>query len=215
QLLGFDFSDSPDLTGVLDDAMQLRDRTWIYLAEYFKTTANNAPVIIFLDDIHWADDNSLDVITYLAQSLSDQPLLIICLGRSLLLERRPLWGEGHGYHTRINLEPLSTRDCRRLIEDILQKMGQVPLALRELVVSGAEGNPFYIEELIKMLIDSGVIDTRSEQWQVEPSSLAGLLADLNVPSTLTALLQARLDQLAPGEKNLLQQASVVGRVFLG
>jgi class 3 adenylate cyclase/tetratricopeptide (TPR) repeat protein len=213
QLLGFDFSDSPDLTGVLDDAMQLRDRTWIYLAEYFKTTANNAPVIIFLDDIHWADDNSLDVITYLAQSLSDQPLLIICLGRSLLLERRPLWGEGHGYHTRINLEALSTRDCRRLVEDILQKMGQVPLALRELVVSGAEGNPFYIEELIKMLIDSGVIDTRSEQWQVEPSSLAGLLADLNVPSTLTALLQARLDQLAPGEKNLLQQASVVGRVF--
>ncbi|MBK5107380.1 MAG: tetratricopeptide repeat protein, partial [Anaerolineales bacterium] len=213
QLLGFDFSDSPDLTGVLDDAMQLRDRAWIYLAEYFKTTANNAPVIIFLDDIHWADDNSLDVITYLAQSLSDQPLLIICLGRSLLLERRPLWGEGHGYHTRINLAPLSTRDCRRLVEDILQKMGQVPLALRELVVSGAEGNPFYIEELIKMLIDSGVIDTRSEQWQVEPSSLAGLLADLNVPSTLTALLQARLDQLAPGEKTLLQQASVVGRVF--
>jgi len=213
QLLGFDFSESPDLIGVLDDAMQLRDRAWIYLAEFIKSTASETPVIIFLDDIHWADENSLDVVSYFAQSLSNQPLLIVCLGRSLLLERRPLWGEGQGYHTRLNLGALSTRDCRRLVEDILQKMGQVPLALRELVVSGAEGNPFYIEELIKMLIDSGVIDTGSEQWQVEPSSLAGILADLNIPSTLTALLQARLDQLAPDEKTLLQRASVVGRVF--
>ena len=213
QLIGFDFSDSPELTGVLDDAMQLRDRAWIYLAEYIKSTTIRTPVIIFLDDIHWADENSLDVVNYLAQSLSNQRLLVICLGRSLLLERRPLWGEGQGSHTRINLDALSTRDCRRLVEDILQKMGQVPLALRELVVSGAEGNPFFIEELIKMLIDSGVIDTGSEQWQVDPSSLAGILADLNVPSTLTALLQARLDQLTADEKSLMQQASVVGRVF--
>jgi tetratricopeptide (TPR) repeat protein len=131
----------------------------------------------------------------------------------MLLERRPLWGEGQRFHTKLDLAPLSTRDCRRLVEDILQKMGQVPLALRELVVSGAEGNPFYIEELLKMLIDSGVIETGSEPWSVEPSSLAGILADMNVPSTLTSLLQARLDQLAPNEKTILQQASVVGRVF--
>lgn len=213
QLLGFDFSDSPYLTGVRNDALQLRDRAWLYLSSYFQDKTSKAPVIIFLDDIHWADESSLDLINYLAQSLSNQPLLIICLGRSLLLERRPLWGEGQRIHTRINLLPLSNRDCRRLVEDILQKMGQVPLALRELVVSGAEGNPFYIEELIKMLIDSGVIDTTREHWQVEPSSLAGILANLDVPSTLTALLQARLDQLIPGEKRLLQQASVVGRVF--
>ena len=210
QLLGFDFSNNPDLTGVIDDAMQLRDRAWIYLAEYIKS---RIPVIIFLDDIHWADDNSLDLVSYLAQRLSNQPVLIICLGRSLFLERRPLWGEGLVYHKRINLEALPTRDCRRLVEEILIKMGQVPLALRELVVSGAEGNPFYVEELIKMLIDSEVIDTSSERWQVEPSRLAAILTDLDVPSTLTALLQARLDQMTPDEKTLLQQASVVGRVF--
>lgn len=213
QLSGFDFRDSPFLTGVLDDSMQFRDRAWIYLGEFIKTISTNVPVIIFLDDIHWADDMSLDLVNYLAQSLAEQRLLIICLGRSLFLERRPFWGEGRSYHTKLTLQPLSTRDCRRLVEDILQNMGQVPLALRELVVSGAEGNPFYIEELIKMLIDSGVIDTQNDQWQVEPSKLSGILTDLNIPSTLTALLQARLDQLAPGEKTLLQQAAVVGRVF--
>ncbi|MGB7094348.1 MAG: tetratricopeptide repeat protein [Anaerolineales bacterium] len=213
QLLGFDFTASPYLVGVLDDAMQLRDRAWIYLGEFIKSTATSTPVIVFLDDVHWADDNSLDVVNYLAQSLSNQPVLIICLARSLVLERRPLWGEGQKSHTKLDLDALSTRDCRRLVEDILQKMGQVPLALRELVVSGAEGNPFYIEELIKMLIDSGVIHTGSERWLVDPTSLADILADLNVPSTLTALLQARLDQLDPDERNVLQQASVVGRVF--
>lgn len=210
QLLGFDFSNNPDLTGVMDDAMQLRDRAWIYLAEFIQS---RIPVIIFLDDIHWSDDNSLDLVNYLAQRLSNQPLLIICLGRSLFLERRPLWGEGLAYHKRINLEALSTRDSRRLVEEILIKMGQVPLALRELVVSGAEGNPFYVEELIKMLIDSEIINTSGERWQVEPSRLGAILADLNVPSTLTALLQARLDQMTSNEKTLLQQASVVGRVF--
>lgn len=213
QLLGFDFSDSPYLVGVLNDAMQLRDRAWIYLGEFIKSISVDSPVIIFLDDIHWADDSSLDLINYLNQSLSGQKLLIICLGRSPFLDQRPYWGEGQRSHKLLNLAPLSTRDCRRLVEDILQKMGQVPLALRELVVNSAEGNPFYIEELVKMLIDAGVIQTGEERWTVEPTSLANILADMDVPSTLTALLQARLDQLTPDEKTLLQQASVVGRVF--
>ena len=213
QLLGFDFSDSPNLQGVLNDAMQLRDRAWIYLGEYIKATSERLPVIIFLDDIHWADDSSLDVINYLAQSLSKQRLMIICLTRPLLFERRPRWGEGQISHTRMELTTLSARDGRRLVEEILQKMGQVPLALRELVVSGAEGNPFYIEELIKMLIDSGVIITGGERWQAEPSQLAGILADMNIPGTLTSLLQARLDNLSPDEKTILQQAAVAGRIF--
>jgi predicted ATPase/class 3 adenylate cyclase len=213
QLLGFDFRDSPYLKGVLDDAMQLRDRAWIYLGEFIKATSELTPVIIFLDDIHWADDNSLDVVNYMGQSLTDQRLMVVCLTRSILLERRPLWGEGQKSHTKLDLNSLSTRDCRRLVEEILHKMGQVPMALRELVVSGADGNPFYIEELIKMLIDTGVIITGSDRWQVEPSRLAGILVDMNVPSTLTSLLQARLDKLMFEERTVLQQSSVVGRVF--
>ena len=213
QLLGFDFGDSPFLQGVLDDAMQLRDRAWIYLGEFIKATSELTPVIIFLDDIHWADDNSLDVVNYLGQSLADQRLMVVCLARSILLERRPRWGEGQKSHTKLDLNSLSTRDCRRLVEEILHKMGQVPIALRELVVSGADGNPFYIEELIKMLIDTGVIITGSDRWQVETSRLASILADMNVPTTLTSLLQARLDKLVQEERTVLQQSSVVGRVF--
>ena len=84
-------------------------------------------------------------------------MLIVCLARPTLFERRPHWGEGQTFHTRLELRPLSRRDSRRLVEEILQKVEQVPVALSKLVVGGAEGNPFYVEELIKMLIEDGVI----------------------------------------------------------
>jgi predicted ATPase/class 3 adenylate cyclase len=213
QLLGFDFGESPHLQGVLDDAMQLRDRSWIYLGEYIQEISQTTPVLLFLDDIHWADDSSLDVINYLVQSLSDQRFMVVCLARALLLERHPLWGEGPVTHTRLNLNSLSSRDGRLLVEEILHKMEQVPIALRELVVSEADGNPFYIEELIKMLIDTRVIKTDDDPWHVEPTRLAEILADMDVPSTLTSLLQARLDKLEPEERRVIQQAAVIGRVF--
>jgi hypothetical protein len=96
QWLGFDFSDSPHLAGVLDDAQQLRDRAMIYLSEFFQATAEQAPTVIFMEDIHWADDSSLDVIDYLARATAERRMLVLCLARPTLFERRPGWGSGQG-----------------------------------------------------------------------------------------------------------------------
>jgi predicted ATPase len=166
-------------------------------------------VVIFLEDIHWSDDSSLDVVNALSSSTQQFPLLIICLARPTLYERRPYWGEGLEYHTRFELIPLSKSESRQLVTEILRRSVYVPPKLRELLVSSAEGNPFYIEELIKMLIDSGVIITGAESWRVETDQLG----NVDVPSTLTGVLQARLDSLPSHEKLILQQASVVGRTF--
>jgi len=209
QLLGFDFSDSPHLQEVLDDAKQIHDRALIYFSEFFRATAELSPTVIFLEDVHWADDSSLDVIDHLAQTTPKQRLLIVCLARPFLFERRPGWGEGRAFHTQLELHPLSRQDSRCLVEEILQKVEQAPDVLRELVVSRAEGNPFYVEELIKMLIEDGVILKGEERWRVEPVHLAAA----RVPSTLTGVLQARLDSLSPQERAVLQLASVVGRTF--
>jgi class 3 adenylate cyclase len=209
QLLGYDFSASPHLTGVLNDAEQLRNRGLIYLGEYLREVSAQSPVVIFLEDIHWADDSTLDALNWLGERMHRQRLLVVCTTRQSLFERRPYWGEGVSFHRRINLEPLTRRESRQLVADILKLAEQVPPKLSDMVVEGAEGNPFYLEELVKMLVENGVIIKGGEHWHIE----AERLAQLEVPPTLSGVLQARLDSLSPEERAILQQASVVGRHF--
>jgi class 3 adenylate cyclase/tetratricopeptide (TPR) repeat protein len=208
-LAGLDFSASPHLAGILQDAKQVRGRAFHYAAEFFQRVARAAPVLLLLDDLHWADDGSLDFVDHLARECAQSPLLVLCFARPELLERRPAWGEGQQAHARLNLQPLTKRESRQLVEEILRNAQAIPHALRELIVGAAEGNPFYVEELIKMLIDQRVIVPAAERWHVDASRLV----EVRVPPTLTGVLQARLDGLTPWEKTVLQRASVVGREF--
>jgi ABC-type oligopeptide transport system substrate-binding subunit len=226
-ILGFDFSHSEHLHGVRDDPQALRDEAVAHMRQFFAGNAKLDETVLFLEDLQWADDSSLDVVNHLAEALGEQRLLIVCAARPALFERRPHWGEGQTFHARLELEPLSRRDGRRLVADILQKVDAVPNTLRDLIVSSAEGNPFFIEELIKMLIEDQVIitgdedrvivrgdedagiGTGEEAWRLEPDRLA----QVRVPESLTGVLQARLDRLPPQERTILQQASVVGRLF--
>jgi ABC-type oligopeptide transport system substrate-binding subunit/class 3 adenylate cyclase len=207
QLLGLDFSSSPVVQSQIENDSFSKLAT-SYLVRYLQTMTNE-PTVIFLEDIHWADDSSLDLLNHIFSAIPSGQLLVICLSRPQLFERRPRWGEGQEFHTRINLKPLSRRASRALVEEILQKAVKVPTELRDLIVEGAEGNPFYVEELIKMLIEDKVIVDGEQQWQIE----MGRLAEVRVPPTLTGVLQARLDSLPPEEKLLLQRAAVVGRLF--
>jgi class 3 adenylate cyclase/tetratricopeptide (TPR) repeat protein len=215
QLLGFDFSESPYIKELGDDPQAQRNRGMSSLRDYFAAASQAAPVVVFLEDVHWADDSSIDVIKELSRMTAKHPILLICLARPSLYERRPYWGEGQEFHRKMELQPLSKRESRQLVEEILKHVEHVPLELRELVVAGAEGNPFYIEELIKMLIERGVIvrgeinSNGEERWQV----IQAQLELVDVPTTLAGVLQARLDSLVEDEKRILQQAAVVGRTF--
>ena len=208
QLLGYDFQDSPHLAGIVDNPQQLRDQAFLYLGDYFRSISEQNPILL-LEDMHWADEASLDALTSLVVNLIDLPVFILATARHRLLERRPHWGEGQAFHKRILLEPLSKRESRRLVEEVLQRVQNVPETLSELVVSNAEGNPFYVEELVKMLVEDGVIVRDEPHWQVE----TGRLKEVHVPPSLTGVLQARLDGLPEEERRALQGASVVGRVF--
>jgi tetratricopeptide (TPR) repeat protein len=209
QLLGFDFSASPHLKAVFNDAEQLHNRGLMYLIQYFQELSHEMPVVIFLEDIHWADDISLDMVSRIGEFTQQHPILIVCASRPNLFERRPYWGEGQTYHSRIELHPLSKRESRQLVEEILKLAADIPADLRELIVRGAEGNPFYTEELIKMLIEDGVVFPSEETWEIYLTRLE----QVDIPSTLAGVLQARLDSLPVHERTVLQQASVVGRLF--
>jgi class 3 adenylate cyclase/tetratricopeptide (TPR) repeat protein len=206
-LLGFDLSTSQAVRNLLGSP-SFRDLATVYLIQYVQGVTVQ-PAVMLLEDVHWADDSSLDLLDHLVNRLPEARLLVVCLTRPELFERRPNWGEGLEAFSRLDLKPLSRRSSRALVAEILQRVGQVPDDLRDLVVEGAEGNPFYVEELIKMLVEDGVIQRGEEEWHVQLERLA----DVRVPPTLTGVLQARLDSLPRDEKTVLQRASVVGRVF--
>jgi class 3 adenylate cyclase/tetratricopeptide (TPR) repeat protein len=209
QLVGFDFTDSPAVQAALHDPESFQRVALEHLGELFTTAAATQPVFIQVEDIHWADDRSLDLLNNLVRENTEIPLFIICMARPGLFERRPSWGEGQEFHARIALEPLSRLSSRRLVRELLKKVETVPTRLRDLIIDRAEGNPFYMEELIKTMIDDGVVVKGKDDWQVEMDKLA----TIRVPPTLTGVLQARQDTLPPGQRALLLRASVIGRIF--
>jgi serine/threonine protein kinase/tetratricopeptide (TPR) repeat protein len=209
QLVGFDFSEYPAVVEALKDGERFRQKALGLLGEFFLAASRVYPVVIHIEDIHWADDRSLDLINNLVRDNAKLPLFVLCMARPSLYERRPQWGEGQHFHERVGLEPLSQLSSRRLVRELLKKMTEVPTELRDLIVDRADGNPFYIEELIKALIDDGVIVKGAEVWTVDRSRLS----ELRVPQTLTGVLQSRLDALPLPLQQMLQRVSVVGRVF--
>ncbi|HET9332734.1 MAG TPA: adenylate/guanylate cyclase domain-containing protein [Gemmatimonadota bacterium] len=209
QLIGLDFSTSPFVKPLIGNPRQIRDRALRYAAEFMRRVTQELPALILLEDIHWADNGSLDFVDQVTRACEGARMFVLCLARPSLLERRPSWGEGMAHHQRIDLRPLTKRQSRQLVEDILRQSESVPEVLREVVVGSAEGNPFYVEELIKMLIDQGVIQPTPEVWRVD----ARRLVEVRVPPTLTGIIQARLDRLSRWERVVLQRASIVGREF--
>ncbi len=235
-LIGLDFADSPHVKGILQDGRQVRNRAFHAAAQMFRRIAQAgtgtgtgtgtgpevaaAPIVLLLDDLHWADDGSLDFLAFLFAADRDVPMLVLGLTRPELFERRAGWpgaseaaggfgASGTSGAQRIDLAPLDTGLSRALADELLQRLPEVPFVLRELITSGAEGNPFYMEELVKMLIEEGAIVTGADGWHVNPDKLLAA----HVPSTLTGVLQARLDGVKPAEKLALQQAAVIGFVF--
>jgi tetratricopeptide (TPR) repeat protein len=176
----------------------------------FTTLAGRENVSFQLEDLHHADDASLDFFNDLFRADDRLHLLAVGIARPDLFRRRPDWGSGQASHTRLDLKPLDRRESRDLVQEILKKVDEVPKSLRDLLVDRAEGNPYYLEELVKMLIDDHVIVRENEEhWRVEE----GRLGALQVPPTLFGLLEARFDTLLPPEKLVLQRAAVFGRIF--
>ena len=181
------------------------------IVEYFAAVARRSAVtLVFLEDIHWADEDSLTVLERVSAIGSYAPLLLIATARPLLYERRPEWpGEAFGPAVRLTLPPLSENDSHDLVLSILRKLPQIPPTLSALIVRLAAGNPFYVEEMVRVLIEDGVIVPDETAWQLRPRELTRL----RVPATLTGILQARLDRLPELERVTLQQAAVVGDEF--
>ncbi|MBC7729606.1 MAG: AAA family ATPase [Microbacteriaceae bacterium] len=209
QLSGLDFSDSPQVRGL--DPRSLRDQALAALMAYLQALAANSaalPVLI-VEDLHWADNSSLDLLQHLQAHAAELPLALVMTARPPLLTRRPDWVSTDARDSLVPLSPLTAAHSEALARALLQRMGDVPARLTELIIGQAEGNPYYMEELVRRLVDDGVIDTGGPQWTVQLARLD----TLRLPTTLIGLLQARLDALPTADRKAARQASVIGHIF--
>jgi class 3 adenylate cyclase len=186
--------EDPDASRAGSDPRELRDDLHAAWRSYFSALARTGPVLVTIEDIHWADPALLDLLEDVADR-SEGPLLFLCPARPELTARRPGWGGGRWNHSSLLLEPLSTTESSQLL-DLLVEGGALSSDLRSLILERAGGNPFFLEEIVQRLLD-------------EPAGVE----DLEIPDTVQGVLAARIDLLTSLEKKVLQSASVVGRTF--
>ncbi|MBI2237986.1 MAG: AAA family ATPase [Actinobacteria bacterium] len=173
---------------------------------FLERMAARYPLGLVLEDIHWADDGLLDFLDHLAD-WGQGPIFVLAMARPELLEVRPGWGGGKRNYAAIYLEPLTPEENRAMLEDLLP--AALPDQLEELVVERSEGNPLFTEEIVRMLIDRGVLRaTEGARWEI-----ARPVDEVDVPRSIQALIAARIDSLPADEKTVLQDAAVVGRIF--
>ena len=154
----------------------------------FEEVAAEHPLVVVFDDVQWGEETFLDLIDHVADLSRGAPILLLCVARPELLDKRPGWGGGKLNATTILLEPLSPHECVELIA----AHGGVDEAVRERILDSAEGNPLFVEEMVALVHEDG---------------------DVRIPSTVQALLQARIDQLAAEERSVIERGAVEGQVF--
>jgi class 3 adenylate cyclase len=173
---------------------------------FFTALAFEGPIVVVIEDIHWADPVMLDLLEELADQVAG-PALFLCPSRPDLTATRPSWGGGRRNMSSVALDPLTAEQSDRLVRSLLT-VDDLPAAVRERILQRAEGNPFFLEEIIRRLIDGGVLTHDGEHWRAS----SGVDA-IEIPDTVQGVLTARIDLLDPSDKRILQAASVVGRVF--
>jgi class 3 adenylate cyclase/tetratricopeptide (TPR) repeat protein len=180
--------------------LTVRERLYSSWVGLLQELVEDRPAVVLIEDVHWAEPELCELLETLAERVRG-PLLLLTTARLELLDRRPEWKGSP-----IRLEALPVADTGELIDALLGD--ECPTSLRDLIVARAEGNPFFVEELIATLVDRGVLARSNGGW-----TFADLPPGFTVPDTVQAVLAARIDLLPPAEKAALQAASVIGRVF--
>jgi class 3 adenylate cyclase/tetratricopeptide (TPR) repeat protein len=192
QLLGATPPPDQAIAALLGDGQATKDDIAISVRKLFESHAAERPLVVCFDDLHWAEPTFLDLIEHIADWSRDAPILLLCLARPELLERRSSWGGGKLNATIVLLEPLSAAETDDLIDGLLTGRDLDP-SLRARIRAAADGNPLFVEQMLAMV-------------ETSPD-------DVTVPATIQALLSARLDQLPTAERATLERGAVEGQVF--
>jgi class 3 adenylate cyclase/tetratricopeptide (TPR) repeat protein len=169
-----------------------------------ETLAAERPLVLLVDDLHWAEATFLEFLDHLLETVENASLLILGSSRHEISERHAEWAGAH-LPMLITLEPLSDADAGRIVEELL---GSLEASVRARIATVAEGNPLYVEQIVSMLVETGAIERGADGWIAKQGS-----DHLQIPPTVQALVAARLDALRSEERAVVDPASVIGLTF--
>ncbi len=193
---------------------QLRQQIFVAFRRLLKTLAREQPLVLLLDDLHWIDPMSSELLLFVATIVASDPVLLVCAQRreggdspnDRVLRLQSLLP---GQTARLFLDRLSVRDSETLIHELMPNVS-LPEELIHGVISRSEGNPYFIEEFVRMFVEQGYLRRIDEGWEMDP---ALTLTDIPVPTSLEALIRSRVDALPADLKQTIQCASIIGRRF--
>jgi class 3 adenylate cyclase len=194
------------LIGLEATPVPAEEAAWAF-RRLLEVLAGRGPLVVVLDDLHWAEPTLLDLVEHVADFARAAPILLVAIARPELLEQRPGWAGGKLNATTVLLEPLGEAESEELL-DSLAGPAALPEAARRGITRAAEGNPLFLEELLAALVEEGRLRREDGRWVA-----AADLATLGIPPSIQALLTARLDRLDGADRAILERASVVGQVF--
>jgi tetratricopeptide (TPR) repeat protein len=228
QILNLEFVDSPLIKAIEGDAQQLHLLRRSIIKRFLEADAGSpsasalasgvkgGPIVLVLDDLHSAHDDSLDLLAYLIESLH-APILLVCIGRPELVARRDGWARhGGASHQIIELSPLSETDAAAVMHDLLAPCGEeeAVLDLVDAACTLAGGNPALLERMVRIFLDMGVLENVDEfaekdVWKIH----VDLLAHVRLPLTVEDAVHARIAALTSEERIVLEGAASMGSVF--
>jgi len=194
------------LLGVDPGRAAIQETFW-GVRKLFEHLGSQRPLVAVFDDIQWGEPTFLDLLEYLADWVRGAPVLLLCLARPELLDVRPEWVTPKANAELVTLTPLTAHETDGLIQGLLDGDELEPEA-RVRITEMAEGNPLFVEQTLRMLVDDGALERRNGRWTATQD-----LSRITIPPTISALLTARLARLDAGERAVVERASIVGRVF--
>jgi class 3 adenylate cyclase/tetratricopeptide (TPR) repeat protein len=196
--------DIASLFGVSDEAVAAEELQWA-VRKVLEACARDEPLVVVFEDVHWGEGTFLDLVDHIVRWSRDAPILVLCVGRPELIERRPSWQVERKRSDALVLEPLSATAVENLIDALVPGLDE---GLRRRIVSAAAGLPLFVHSIVSMLVDQQVLRRSGDVWET-----VGEVETVVVPPTVQAVLSARLERLNSDERSFIERASLIGEEF--
>ncbi|MEO8703698.1 MAG: tetratricopeptide repeat protein [Kofleriaceae bacterium] len=207
--VGLDYPPTSFLSAFADNTRQRTELARVALRRFIELDAAHDPLVLVLDDMQWADAETLALVSELSAGLAGSPVVMLTAARPDMLVHAGGWGEGAIDHERIDLRNLEPDDAEQMFRNLLSRCAEITEDTAQAAVEMTGGNPAFLEQLVRLFLDNGTIDARGPVWKLDPDKAAAT----ELPISIEEAIEARIAALENEERELLEKAAVFGNVF--